>query len=384
MKFSTRAIHVSDPTDPIGSVIPPISVSSTYTFDEKGQVRHYEYSRSNNPNREAWEATLASLESARHGIAFAAGNAAMSALLWLLKPGDRVIVERDIYGGTFRIFNEIARKYGIDASFVDTSDLEAFKEALNDKVKLVVVESVSNPLMKLTDIAAVADLCHRNGTLLLVDNTFLSPYFMRPLDLGADIVLHSTTKYLGGHSDLIGGVLATNDDDLAERLHYLQNANGVIPSPFDCWMALRSVKTLEVRMRAHNSNALQVARFLESHPKVERVYYPGLESHPQYELAQRQITDPYGVAGSSGMLSFTMADLGAAQRVTQAVKVFMLAESLGGVESLLEIPATMTHTSIPPEHRAADGLEDNLIRVSVGIENADDLIADLKQALERA
>ena len=209
----------------------------------------------------------------------------MSALLWLLKPGDRVIVERDIYGGTFRIFNEIARKYGIDASFVDTSDLEAFKEALNDKVKLVVVESVSNPLMKLTDIAAVADLCHRNGTLLVVDNTFLSPYFMRPLELGADIVLHSTTKYLGGHSDLIGGVLATNDADLAERLHYLQNANGVIPSPFDCWLALRSVKTLEVRMRAHNSNALQVARFLESHPKVDQVYYPGLESHPQYELA---------------------------------------------------------------------------------------------------
>ena len=310
----------------------------------------------------------------------------MSALLWLLKPGDRVIVERDIYGGTFRIFNEIARKYGIDASFVDTSDLEAFKEALNDKVKLVVVESVSNPLMKLTDIAAVADLCHRNGTLLVVDNTFLSPYFMRPLELGADIVLHSTTKYLGGHSDLIGGVLATNDADLAERLHYLQNANGIIPSPFDCWLALRSVKTLEVRMRAHNSNALQVARFLESHPKVGPGILSGVGESPAIRAGDKRQIDGSvrSRVGSSGMLSFTVADLGAAQRLTQAVKVFMLAESLGGVESLLEIPATMTHTSIPPEHRAADGLEDNLIRVSVGIENADDLIADLKQALERA
>ncbi|HEX3629817.1 MAG TPA: cystathionine gamma-synthase [Candidatus Dormibacteraeota bacterium] len=375
--FSTRAIHAGQPPDPAtGAVTVPIYQTSTFAQEKVGKHRGYEYGRTGNPTRAALEQCIAALEGGAHGLAFASGMAAESTVMQLLKPGDHTVAMDDLYGGTYRLFKRVLEPMGLTFSFIDGTDLGAVERAVTERTRMVWIESPTNPLLKLIDIAALARVAHEHQARVVADHTFMSPYFQRPLSLGADIVVHSATKYLGGHSDLIGGTLVVNRDDLFERLAFLQNAIGGVPGPMDAWLVLRGLKTLAVRMREHEHNARQVASFLQGHPGVQRVFYPGLAEHPQHALAKRQMS------GFGGMISFEVAGgLEAAQRVVERTQLFTLAESLGGVESLIELPALMTHASIPAETRQAHGVSDGLIRISVGLEEVADLISDLDQAL---
>jgi len=378
--FATRAIHAGQEPDPsTGAVVVPIYQTSTFAQDALGKHRGYEYSRTGNPTRAALEQCIAALEGGVHGLAFASGMAAEATVMQLLKPGDHTLAVDDLYGGSYRLFRRVLEPMGVTFSFVDGSDLTAVEKAMTDRTRMVWIESPTNPLLKLVDINAVSKLAHSRQALLVADNTFMSPYFQRPLSLGADIVVHSATKYLGGHSDVIGGTLVVNRDDLFERLAFLQNAVGGVPGPMDAWLVLRGLKTLAIRMREHDRNARLVAAFLSEHPKVARVFYPGSLKNPQRELAQRQMS------GFGGMISFEVkGGLEPARRVVERTQLFTLAESLGGVESLIELPAVMTHASIPAETRRAHGVADGLVRISVGIEDVADLISDLDRALAQA
>ncbi len=379
MNFKTLSVHAGhDPQAFLGAVMPPIFQTSTFAFKGVGEPGPYDYSRSGNPTRKALEDCLAALEGGVRGFAFATGMAAETTALMLLNAGDRIIVHSDLYGGTYRLLTTVFQSKGIESEFVDLRDRDALKAALRQGAKAVWIETPTNPLMNLVDLEEVASLAKSYGALTICDNTFLSPYFQRPLELGVDIVLHSTTKYINGHSDVVGGALIAKDPELAERIGYLQNALGTCAGPFDCFLVLRGVRSLPVRMEEHNRNSLALAQWLEAHPKVEQVLHPGLESHPQHALALKQQT------GFGGTFSFrAQADDAGIKRLLGAVKLWTLAESLGGVESLIEHPATMTHASVPAEVRNQMGITGNLIRLSVGLEDIRDLIADLEQALDQ-
>ncbi|KAA3658987.1 MAG: PLP-dependent transferase [Calditrichaeota bacterium] len=382
MKFATAAIHAGQEKETkTGAVIPPIFQNSTYAQKGPGEHTGYEYGRTQNPTREAMEKNIAALESGTQGFAFGSGLAAISTVAQLFRAGDHIIATENVYGGTYRFFTQVMEKFGLKFSWVDTSDLQNIKNAVTPDTKMVFVETPTNPMLVLSDLAEIADFCGENNLLLTVDNTFLSPYFQRPLELGADIVLHSTTKYLNGHSDVIGGVIVVKKDELAEQIGFLQNAVGAVPSPFDSWLVLRSLKTLPLRMKAHAENALIVAEFLKGHAAFHTVSYPDLPSHPQYALAQKQHRTADGTIGSGGMVTCIAENFNRAQAILKKLKVFTLAESLGGVESLVCHPASMTHASVPPAMRTKIGLSDGLIRFSVGVEDADDLIKDIEQAL---
>ena len=375
-RIETLAIHGGQHPDPItGAVMPAISQSSTYAQKGPGEHSGFEYSRTHNPTRYALERAVAALENGRFGLAFGSGMAATTTVMQLLSAGDHVVAGDDMYGGTFRLFDKVMQRRGHTFSYVDTTTTAAVEAAIRPETKLVWIETPTNPMLKLGDIRAIAGICKARGVLLAVDNTFMSPVSQRPLELGADLVVHSTTKYIGGHSDVVGGVIVGTDPALHERLAFLQNAVGAVPGPQDCYLTLRGLKTLPLRMQRHQENAARVALYLEGHARVERVLYPGLASHPQHALARQQMQ------GFGGMISFYLrGDLDAARRFLQAVKVFTLAESLGGVESLIEHPAIMTHASVPKENRDKLGIADGFIRVSVGVEHVDDLIADLDHA----
>jgi cystathionine gamma-lyase len=379
-RFETLAVHAGQSPDPTtGAVMTPVYLTSTYAQAGPGVHKGFEYSRTRNPTRDALEACLAALEGARHGLAFASGLAATDAILHLLEAGDHLVCSDDLYGGTFRIVDKVFRRHGVEASWVDLSDPARLESAMRPRTRLVWIESPTNPLLKLVDLGAVAAVARARGARTVVDNTFATPFFQRPLEHGIDLVCHSTTKYLNGHSDVVGGAVLTSDDELHQRLAFLQNAVGAVPSPMDSFLVLRGLKTLAVRMERHAANAMRLARFLEGHPQVERVGYPGLPSHPQHELARRQMT------GFGGMLVFVIrGGLEAARAFLGAVRLFACAESLGGVESLIEHPAIMTHASVPRETRERLGIADGFIRVSCGIEHADDLIADLERGFEAA
>jgi cystathionine gamma-lyase len=377
-KFATRAIHAGQEPDPTtGAIMPPIYATSTYVQESPGVHKGYEYSRTQNPTRMAYERCLADLESGDHGFAFASGMAATGTILELIDSGSHIIAMDDLYGGTRRLFSGVReRSAGLDFSYVDLSDLDAAAAAFRDDTAMVWIESPTNPLLKLVDLKAIVALARKSGAIVVVDNTFATPYLQRPLEYGCDIVMHSATKFINGHSDMVGGVVATSSDKLAKRLAYLQNSIGSVSGPFDSFLALRGLKTLDVRMERHCSTSLKIAEWLESHEKVESVIYPGLESHPQHELAREQMP------GFGGIVTFFVkGDLEDARRFLERCEVFSLAESLGGVESLVDHPAIMTHASVPEAERAALGISDTLIRLSVGIEAVDDLIADLDQAL---
>jgi cystathionine beta-lyase/cystathionine gamma-synthase len=376
--FETRAVHDGQEPDPVtGSVTVPVYQTSTFAQDGIGRPRGYEYSRTGNPTRAALETALASLENGSHALSFASGVAATDAVMRLLRPGDRVVATEDIYGGTFRLFDRLFRPWGLRFDYVPTSDPAAVAAAFREPARLLWIESPTNPLLRLADLQALSALARERGAWTAVDNTFASPFFQRPLDLGADLVVHSATKYLGGHSDLIGGAVVVRDRDLFERLRYIQNAAGAVPGPWDCWLLLRGLKTLPLRMRAHERNALAIAHRLESHPAVERVHYPGLPGHPQHDLARRQMD------GFGGMVSIELrGGFPAVERMVSRLRLFILAESLGGVESLVCYPPKMTHAAFTPQERNRRGIRDALVRLSVGIEHGDDLIADLEQALE--
>ncbi|HYK81798.1 MAG TPA: cystathionine gamma-synthase [Gemmatimonadales bacterium] len=378
-RFATRAVHAGAIPDPLaGAVITPIYQTATYIQEGLGRHKGYEYARTRNPTREALERNVAALEGGRHGFAFGSGLAALDATLKLLAARDHVVSGEHVYGGSHRQMTQIWTRLGLAFSFVDAADTRALAAAVTPQTKLVYVETPTNPMMQLCDLAAVAAIARQANAVLVVDNTFATPYFQRPLEFGADIVLHSTTKYLNGHSDMVGGLLVVNRDDLAERLGFLQNASGAVPGPFDCWLALRGTKTLALRMRQHDTSGRRIAEWLSGHPKVAQVYYPGLPSHPQHELACRQMT------GFGGMISLELATPERARRMVERTKIFVLAESLGGVESLIGHPASMTHASVPPERRRAMGISDSLVRLSVGIEDVEDLVGDLDQALAAA
>lgn len=382
MKFATAAIHAGQqPDSASGAIITPVYQTSTFVQESPGVHKGYEYGRTGNPTRTALEDNVAALEKGKHGFAFGSGTAAISGVMGLLKQGDHIVVTSNVYGGTYRYFEQVMTDYGLTFSFVDTSDLTAVESAIRDNTRMVFIETPTNPMLTLTDIRQLADFCKGKNLLLAVDNTFLSPYFQRPLELGADIVVHSATKYLNGHSDVINGLVIVNDDALAERLAFIQNAVGAVPGPWDCWLVLRATKTLHLRMKQHNENALKIAQALEKRSEVKKVYYPGLETHPQIELARRQQLDPYGDPGFGGMISFEMGSWERAKAVLEKVSLFSLAESLGSVESLISHPASMTHASVPREDREKLGVSDGLVRISVGIEDADDLLADLINAL---
>lgn len=377
MKFSTKAIHVGQAADPAtGAIITPIYQTSTYVQDGLGKHKGYEYSRTHNPTRTALEECLASLENGKHGLAFASGLAATSCVMNLLSAGDHVIVGDDVYGGTFRIFDKVFKRYGIEFSFVDTTHVDNVQAALKTNTKLLWLETPTNPLLKLSNLSDLSSLAKKHKLISVVDNTFASPYFQNPLNYEIDLVVHSTTKYLGGHSDVVGGGIITSNDQLHETLRFHQNAVGGVPGPFDSWLVLRGLKTLSVRMRQHEANAKQIADYLSKHTKVETIIYPGLENHPQHDLAKRQMS------GFGGMLSIVLkGGLNAAQEMLSKTKLFALAESLGGVESLIGHPSSMTHASIPKEIRESRGIVDGLVRLSCGIEDVEDLIGDLEQAL---
>ena len=379
MHIDTLAIHAGQEPDPTtGAIMPPVYQTSTYVQDAPGQPRRgFEYARSQNPTRSALEANLAALEGARHGVAYASGCAAAATVMHLLGAGDHVVCSDDVYGGTFRLFRQVFERSGLAFSFVDLTDAAALERAVRPATRMVWVETPTNPLLKILDLARLAELGHARGLTVVCDSTFATPVFQRPLELGCDLVLHSTTKFLGGHSDVVGGAVLTNDDALAERLRFLQNSIGAVPAPWDAWLVLRGTKTLPLRMRAHDQNGRRVAAFLEAHAEVERVIYPGLPSHPQHELARRQMS------GYGGMISAVVR--GGAERATRfiaALEVFALAESLGGVESLIELPAVMTHASMPADVLAGLGIDPGLIRLSVGVEHIDDLLEDLDRGLE--
>jgi cystathionine beta-lyase/cystathionine gamma-synthase len=376
-RFSTICIHAGQEPDPsTGAIITPIFQTSTYVQEGLGRHKGFEYGRTQNPTRATVEANLAAIEGGRAAFAFASGMSAINALAARYRTGDHIVVTDNTYGGTFRLFDKVLSRYGFRFTYVDTSDLDATRRAITDGTAMVFVETPTNPVLRLTDIEAVAELAHARGASFVVDNTFASPCLQRPIALGADLVLHSTTKYLNGHSDSVGGVvIATKDEDI-EWLRFIQNAAGAILSPFDSWLVLRGTKTLPLRMAQHTQNGLALAQYLEAHPKVTRVIYPGLPSHPQHALARRQMPD-----GAGGMLSFEVATFEEARQVLGRFKLLSLAESLGGVETLVCHPATMTHASVPPDRRAAIGLTDTMIRISAGVEDIDDLRDDLAQAL---
>jgi len=375
--LGTRAIHAGQGPEPItGAIMTPVFFTSTYVQSSPGEHRGYEYSRTGNPTRTALEACIASLEGGKHGLAFASGCAATSTVMHLLEAGDHVICGDDVYGGTFRLFNAVWRKAGLDFTFTDMTDPDAITAAVKPNTKMVWLETPTNPMLKLFDIKAISERCKTAGILLAVDNTFATPMAQQPLDLGADFVVHSTTKYLNGHSDVVGGAIVVNDTELNSRLAYLQNAIGAVPGPMDCFLVMRGLKTLHLRMERHTQNATYLATMLDKHPAVAKVIYPGLPSHPQYELAQRQMR----LAG--GMITIVLkGGLPAAKKMLQSTKLFACAESLGGVESLIEHPAIMTHASVPLENRAALGIDEGLVRLSVGVEDVADLEADLLAAL---
>ena len=377
-RFSTVCIHAGQEPDPsTGAIVTPIYQTSTYVQDELGVHKGYEYARTQNPTRFALEQNIAAIEGGKTGFAFASGMAAIAAIGTMLKSGDHVIVSKNTYGGTFRFFDKVLTRAAITFSYVDTANLDEIEQAITPATRILFVETPTNPIMQLTDLAAVAALAHRHGLRLAVDNTFASPYVQRPIEFGADLVMHSTTKYLNGHSDSVGGVVVAVRDDDIEWLKFVQNAAGGILGPFDAWLILRGTKTLAIRMERHNVNGLAMAQLLEAHPKVKHVYYPGLTSHPQHALAKKQMR------GFGGMLAFDLGSLEAARRLLNTVRLCALAESLGGVETLISHPATMTHAAVPAERRAALGISDGLVRLSVGIEDLDDLKADLTQALDQ-
>jgi len=375
-RFSTICLHAGQEPDPsTGAIIIPIYQTSTYVQEEFGKHKGYEYGRTQNPTRMALERNLAAIEAGKAGFAFASGMAAIGAIATMLKSGDHVVVSDNTYGGTFRLFDKVLTRYDLSFTYVDTSKLDEVERAMKPTTRMLFVETPTNPVMRITDLRAAADLAHHHNARLVVDNTFASPYIQRPIEFGADLVTHSTTKYLNGHSDSIGGiVIAVRDDDI-DWLRFIQNAEGAILSPFDSWLVLRGTKTLALRMQQHNANGMALAEFLSAHPKVKRVYYPGLPTHPHYELAKRQMR------GFGGMLAFELGSQDNARRLLNAVRLHALAESLGGVETLISHPATMTHASVPPERRAAIGITDGMVRISAGIEDIDDLKDDLTQAL---
>ena len=375
-RFSTICIHAGQEPDPsTGAIITPIYQTSTYVQDELGRHKGYEYARTQNPTRAALERNVAAIEGGKAAYAFASGMAAIGATATMLEAGDHVVVTDNTYGGTFRLFDKVLTKYKLTFSYVDTSRLDLIEQAMRPETKMLFVETPTNPVMRLTDLARAAEIAHARNVRLVVDNTFASPCVQRPIESGADLVIHSTTKYLNGHSDSVGGiVIAVRDDDI-QWLQFIQNAEGAILSPFDSWLVLRGTKTLALRMAQHNANGLALAEFLASHPKVEQVFYPGLTTHPQHDLARRQMQ------GFGGMLSFDVGSFEGARRVLNRVRLMALAESLGGVETLISHPASMTHASVPPERRKAIGLTDSLVRISAGIEDSQDLIDDIQQAL---
>jgi cystathionine gamma-lyase len=379
-RFATQAIHAGQAPDPAaGAVMPPIYQTSTYVQDGLGRPHNgYEYARTQNPTREALERNVAALEGGTYGFAFGSGLAALDTVLKLLKTGDHVVAGDNLYGGSQRLMNRVYADLGLRFTFADMRNVDAVEHALTPATRLIYCETPTNPMMFLTDLAAVADLAHARGIITVVDNTFATPVFQRPLALGCDVVLHSTTKYLNGHSDMVGGLLITSRDDLAERFGFLQNAAGGVPGPMDCWLALRGIKTLPLRMRQHDQNGRRVAEWLSRRPEVKKLYYPGLPTHPQHELACRQMT------GFGGMVSIDLGDAGRAKRFVEATRIFALAESLGGVESLIGHPVSMTHGSVPQALRDATGLTDSLVRLSCGCEDPEDLIADLEQAFHAA
>ncbi|MCK6542472.1 cystathionine gamma-synthase [bacterium] len=377
MGFSTDAIHAGQIPDPTtGAVITPIYQTSTYAQEELGVSKGFDYGRTINPTRVALEANIAALEKGKYGFAFGSGMAAITNIAALLNGGDHVIVSNNVYGGTFRFFDKIMKRFGLEFSWVDTSDEKNIRAAIKPNTKMLYVETPTNPMLTITDLQVVAAVAKEHKLISVVDNTFMSPYFQTPLEFGVDIVLHSTTKYINGHSDVIGGVVVTSSEELKEKLKFLQNSIGAVPSPFDCWLVLRSTKTLALRMRQHNENATAMAEFLAKHPKVKKIYYPGLASHPQHALAKKQMR------GFGGMISIELGSMDAGKNMLRNVKIFALAESLGGVESLICHPASMTHGAIPLEDRLKLGLTDGLVRLSVGCEDKEDLIADIENALK--
>ena len=378
MKFNTKTIHGGQIKEKgYGAVMPPIYQTSTYSQTKPGEHKGYEYSRTHNPTRTALENSLASIENGKHGLAFSSGLSAIDAVLKLFEPGDEIISTNDLYGGSYRLFDKVFKKFGLKFIFSDLQDIEEVSGLITNKTKMIWVETPTNPMMNLIDVQSLSEICRKNKVLLAVDNTFATPYLQKPLDLGADIVMHSATKYLAGHSDVILGTLIVNDDQLAEKLYFLQNASGAICGPMDSFLTLRGIKTLHVRMERHCFNAEKIVNFLANHERVDKLYWPGIPTHPNHKLAKSQMS------GFGGMVSFTTkdGDFKSVQEITSKFKVFTLAESLGGVESLANHPASMTHASIPKELREKTGVVDSLIRLSVGIEDHEDLISDLKQAI---
>jgi len=379
MKFDTKVVQSGMTPDPTtGAIVPPIYQTATYVLEEVGKDKGFDYTRSSNPTRQVMEEILADLDGGKFGVAFASGMSAVDSCMKLLKAGDHVICSDDVYGGVSRHFNQILVNYDLHFTYVDSSDPANIENAIQANTKLIWVETPTNPLLKITDLEAVGKIAKKHNILFGVDSTFATPVFLRPLEFGADLVMHSTTKYLSGHNQLIGGVVITNREDLFDSLKFVQKTIGAVPGPFDCWLTILGIKTLDLRMKKHDSNAQTVAEFLEAHPKVSSVTYPGLSSHPSHEIAKKQMS------GFSGMISFELnGGIPAGKTVMNSVKLAKLAESLGAVETMITHPATMTHSDVPKEEREARGLTDGLVRISVGIENADDIIADLKQALNQ-
>ena len=375
--FGTRAIHAGQRPDPLaGAIMTPVYLTSTYVQDGLGENKGYEYARGKNPTREALERNVASLEGGRHGFAFSSGMGCVTSIMMLLKAGDHIVCGENLYGGVFRLFDKLLQNFGLTFSWVDARDPQHLADAMTDRTRLVFVETPSNPLMRITDLSAAAEIAHRRSAMLLVDNTFATPFFQKPFDFGADIIYHSTTKYLNGHSDMIGGIAIVNDDELATRLQFILNAAGAVPGPFDAWLALRGTKTLHLRMPRHDENGRRVASWLAERLGEERVIYPGLASHPQHQLARTQMT------GFGGMISIELGTKEQANRVLKRCRLFSLAESLGGVESLISHPASMTHASVELARRTQLGITEGLIRLSCGVEDVDDLLADLEHALD--
>ena len=380
MKRDTTIVHAGITPDPTtGSIIPPIYSTATYVLDEVGVDKGFDYTRSSNPTRQVLENNLAAIEGGKHGISFASGMSAVDTCLKMLNSGDHVVCTDDVYGGVTRLFNQVLSRHGIAVTYVNSSQPETVRQAVRPETKMLWIETPTNPLLKITDLAAMSEIAREHGLLFAVDSTFATPIFLRPLEYGADIVMHSTTKYLSGHNQIIGGIIITNRDDIRDQLKFLQKSVGAVSSPFDCWLTLLGIKTLHLRMERHAANAQRVAEFLEAHPKIARVIYPGLASHAQHEIAKAQMS------GFSGMISFELTGgIPAGKTMMNSVELCGLAESLGAVETMITHPATMTHVDVPVEERHARGLTDGLVRLSVGIEDADDIIADLEQALDKA
>lgn len=378
MKFATKAIHAGQhPEEVTGAVSTPIFQTSTYSNEKLGETKGFDYGRTTNPTRFALERNLAALENGKYGYCFSSGMAAVHALITMFKPGDHIICSDNVYGGVFRLFDQIIKDYNFEFSYVNTSDIELVKKSLKKNTKLIHIETPTNPMLGITDIEAVSKIAKAKNILVSVDNTFMSPYFQNPLDLGADIVVHSSTKYLNGHCDVIGGCVITSDEEISEKIKFIQKSIGAVPAPLDCWLTLRSIKTLAYRMKAHNENAIAICSVLENDKRIKRIFYPGLKSHPQYDIIRKQMR------GFGGMISIDVGSYEAAQNFCNALNIFQIAESLGGVESLVCHPATMTHASVPKEFRDRLGITDGLVRLSVGIEDIEDLLEDIKNALSK-